>query len=282
MSRTPNAEEDSPMTDEFEIALPPSLQALGAVEVALILGSGLSDLADGIEEPTIVSFAEIPGFPRADRNVVGHRGRMVVGMLGGRRVVAFQGRIHCYQGFSAKEVSFPVRLANAMGAETLIVTNAAGGIAPELAVGDLVLISDHVNLMGDNALVGWPGPEGGNPFIPMRDAYDPELRSIALEAARETDVALVPEGVYFGLLGPSYETPAEVGMFRGLGADVVGMSTVPEVIAARALGMRVLGLSLVTNAAAGVGLSHAEVIETGRLAAERMQALALAILPRLP
>ena len=270
------------MADDFEITLPPSLQALGTVEVALILGSGLSDLADGIEQPTIVPFAEIPGFPRAERNVVGHRGRLVVGTLGGRRVVAFQGRIHCYQGFSAREVSFPVRLAKAMGAQTIIVTNAAGGIAPELVVGDLVLISDQVNMMGDNALVGWPGPEGGNPFIPMRDAYDPELRAIALDAARETGVALVPQGVYFGLLGPSYETPAEVAMFRGLGADVVGMSTVPEVIAARALGMRVLGLSLVTNAAAGVGLAHAEVLEAGRLAAESMHALALAILPRLP
>jgi purine-nucleoside phosphorylase len=196
--------------------------------------------------------------------------------------VAFQGRIHCYQGFSAREVSFPVRLAHAMGAKTLVVTNAAGGIAPELAVGDLVLISDHVNMMGDNALVGWPGPGGGNPFIPMRDAYDPELRAIALEAAHQTGVPLVPEGVYFGLLGPSYETPAEVAMFRGLGADVVGMSTVPEVIAARALGMRVLGLSLVTNAAAGVGLAHAEVLEAGARAAAGMRALALAILPRLP
>lgn len=270
------------MTDEFEIALPSVLEVLGPVEVALILGSGLSDLADGIEGASVVPFADIPGFPQAERNVVGHRGRLVVGMLGGRRVVAFQGRIHCYQGFSAREVSFPVRLAKAMGAETLVVTNAAGGIAPGLAVGDLVLISDHVNMMGDNPLMGWPGPDGGNPFVPMRDAYDPELRTIALEASRETGVPLVPEGVYFGLLGPSYETPAEVAMFRGLGADIVGMSTVPEVIAARALGMRVLGLSLVTNAAAGVGLAHSEVLEAGARAAAGMQALALAILPRLP
>ena len=164
------------MSDRFAIELPPALRGAGSVEVALILGSGLSDLADVIESPTIISFADIEGFPRAERNVVGHRGQLVVGRLGGKRVVAFQGRIHCYQGFSATEVSFPVRLAAAMGAETLVVTNAAGGIAPELAVGDLVLISDHVNLMGDNPLKGWPGPEGGNPFIPMRDAYDPELR----------------------------------------------------------------------------------------------------------
>jgi len=269
------------MSDRFAIELPPTLRAVGSVEVALILGSGLSDLADAIESPTIISFADIEGFPRAERNVVGHRGQLVVGTLGGKRVVAFQGRIHRYQGFSATEVAFPVRLAAAMGAETLIVTNAAGGIAPQLAVGDLVLISDHVNLMGDNPLKGWPGPEGGNPFIPMRDAYDPELRALALACSAQTGVPLVEEGVYFGLLGPSYETPAEVAMFRGLGADIVGMSTVPEVIAARALGLRVLGLSLVTNAAAGVGLSHAEVLETGRVAAERMRTLALAILLRL-
>jgi purine-nucleoside phosphorylase len=270
------------MTDEFQIVAPPVLAALGPVEVALILGSGLSELADSIEQPTVVPFAEIPGFPRAERNVVGHRGQLVVGTLAGRRVVAFQGRIHCYQGFSAREVSFPVRLAHSMGAETLIVTNAAGGVAPEIVVGDLVLISDHVNMMGDNALVGWPGPEGGNPFVPMRHAYDPDLRAIALDAARETGVPLVARGVYFGLLGPSYETPAEVDMLRGLGADIVGMSTVPEVIAARALDMRVLGISLVTNAAAGVGLAHTEVLEAGARAATGMQSLALAILPRLP
>jgi len=270
------------MPDEFALEAPPSLAALGPVEVALILGSGLSDLADSIEQPTVVSFADIPGFPRAERNVVGHRGQLVVGRLGGKRVVAFQGRIHCYQGFSAREVAFPVRLARAMGAETLLVTNAAGGIAPQLAVGDLVLISDHINLMGDNPLIGWPGPRGGNPFTALRDAYGSDLRAIALDAARESGVALVPEGVYAGLGGPSYETSAEVAMLHTLGADVVGMSTVPEVIAARALGMRVLGLSLVTNAAAGIGLSHAEVLETSRLAAERMHTLALAILLRLP
>jgi purine-nucleoside phosphorylase len=168
-----------------------------------------------------------------------------------------------------------------MGATTLIVTNAAGGIGPSLRVGDVVLISDHINLMADSPLVGWPGPAGGNPFVPMRDAYDPELREIALIAAAETGMPLVPRGTYAGLLGPAYETPAEVAYLRHIGADVVGMSTVPEVIAARALGINVLGLSLVTNVAAGVGLDHAEVLEMGRVAAHRLQSLALAILQRL-
>ena len=270
------------MISDFEITLPLSLAALGPVDVALILGSGLSDLAEGIEQPTVVPFADIPGFPRADKDVAGHRGRLVVGTLGGKRVAVFQGRIHCYQGFSAREVSFPVRLANAMGACTLFVTNAAGGVSAELTAGDIVLISDHVNLMGDNPLKGWAGPADGFPFVAMRDAYDPELRAIAIECSKETGVPLVPEGVYFGLSGPSYETPAEIAMVRTLGADVVGMSTVPEVIAARALGMRVLGLSLVTNTGAEVGLSHAEVLETGRRASEYLRVLALAILLRLP
>ncbi len=269
------------MTDEFEIGVPPALAEAGPVEVALILGSGLSGLADVVEDAVSVAFEAIEGFPLPERHVVGHRGRLVLGTISGVRVACFQGRIHRYQGFSARQVAYPVRLAHALGASTLVVTNAAGGIDPALRVGDLVLVSDHINLMGDNPLVGWPGPEGGNPFVPMRDAYDPELRAIALQAAAETGVALVPEGVYLGLLGPSYETPAEVEMVRTLGADVVGMSTVPEVIAARALGMRVLGISLVTNAAAGVGLDHAEVLEAGRLAAQRMQSLAIAILARL-
>ena len=270
------------MSDDIRLPLPDLLRDVEPVEVALVLGSGLSELADGIEQPTVVDYGEIPGFPHAERNVVGHKGNLVVGVLGGKRVVAFQGRIHCYQGFSAREVAFPVRLASAMGAETLIVTNAAGGIAPELEVGDLVLISDHINLMGDNPLVGWPGPADGNPFVPMRDAYDVELRRFAVECSAQTGVPLVRRGVYCGLLGPSYETPAEVEMLRVMGADVVGMSTVPEVIAARALGMRVLGISLVTNTAAGVGLAHEDVLEAGTRASEHMRALALAILLRLP
>lgn len=270
------------MPDDFVVLVPATLAHFPPVDVALILGSGLSDLADIVEDATAVPFGDIEGFPTPERHVLGHRGRLVIGTLGGKRVAAFQGRIHRYQGFSARDVSFTVRLAAAMGAGTLVVTNAAGGVAPHLHVGDVVLISDQINLMADNPLVGWPGPIGGTPFVPMRDAFDPELRAIALAASAETGVPLVPEGVYAGLLGPSFETPAEVAMLRSFGADMVGMSTVPEVIAARALGMRVLGMSLVTNEAAGVGLAHAEVLEAGQIAAQGMQRLALAILQRLP
>jgi len=270
------------MFDEFEIAVPPALASVEPVQVAMILGSGLSDLADIVQDAVAIPYAQIEGFPLPEHALVGHAGKLVLGTLAGVRVAVFQGRIHCYQGFSARDVVFPVRLSRALGANTLVVTNASGGISPNLRVGDVVLISDQINLLGDNPLVGWPGPPGGNPFVPMRDAYDPELREIAVIAAAEGGTPLVPCGTYAGLLGPTYETPAEVAYLRGIGADIVGMSTVPEVIAARALGMRVLGMSLVTNVAAGVGLDHAEVLEAGRVAAKRMQSLALAILARLP
>jgi len=269
------------MNDDFEVRLPAVLADEPPVDVAIILGSGFSALAGLVEDPRIVTFDQVPGFPLPERMVLGHAGRLMIGSLAGRRVACFQGRIHRYQGFTAREVSFPVRLAHAMGARTLIVTNAAGGVAPHIRPGDVVLLSDQINLTGDSPLVGWAGPEGGTPFVPMRDAFDPVLRELALAAAAETGVALVPEGVYLGLLGPAFETPAEVGMVRALGGDVVGMSTVNEVIAARALGMRVLGLSLVTNVAAGVGLSHTEVLDIGRRAEEEMSRLAMAILQRL-
>ena len=270
------------MPDDFVMSLPPILAAEPPVDVAMVLGSGLSGLADMVENARVIDYSDIPGIPVPERQVLGHAGRLVLGDLGGKRVAAFQGRVHCYQGITARQAAFPARLASALGARILIVTNASGGVNPELCAGDLVLMSDHINLACDNPLTGWPGPEGGTPFVPMRDAYDPELRHIALMAAAETDVDLVAEGVYGWLRGPSFETPAEVAMLRTMGLDVVGMSTVPEVIAARALGLRVLGLSLVTNAAAGVGLAHDEVLETGRLAEERMHRLALAILQRLP
>ncbi len=270
------------MPDDFILPVPPALTFAEPIDVALILGSGLSGLAEIVQDPVVVPFSEIEGFPQAERPLAGHAGQLVIGTLSGVRVAVFQGRVHSYQGFSAREVSFPVRLAHAMGARTLFATNAAGGISRGLNVGDLVIISDHINLTGDNPLVGWHGPERGNPFVPMRDAYDPDLREIALIAAAEAGMPLVPCGTYAGLLGPTYETPAEVRYLRAIGADVVGMSTVPEVIAARALGMRVLGISLVTNVAAGVGLAHTDVLETGRVAALRMQSLALAILARLP
>lgn len=247
--------------------------------IALVLGSGFAGLSALVETPQVIPYRELAGTPRVDA-VAGHAGELVLGTLAGIEVMVFSGRFHPYQGLTAFDASWPVRMAASAGCEILIVTNAAGGIADRLRTGDIVCLSDHLNLMGTNPLIGWPGPEGGTPFVPMRDAYDPELRAIALTASAEEGVD-VHDGVYAGLLGPVYETPAEVAMLRTLGADVVGMSTVPEVIAARALGLRVLGFSLVTNAAAGEGLSHEEVLEAGRAAAADLTRLMLAILRRL-
>ena len=269
------------MFAELALPLPATLADEPPVDVALVLGSGLSGLADHIGSPRSIDYADIDVVPQPQRQVPGHAGRLVIGDLGGRRVAAFQGRVHCYQGFSARDAAFPARLAASLGAAVLIVTNAAGSVSASLASGDLVLISDHINFACDNPLTGWPGPEGGTSFVSMRDAYDPELRALAIDAAKEAGVPLVSEAVYAWVRGPSFETPAEVAVLRSLGADLVGMSTVPEVIAARALGIRVLGLSLVTNRAAGAGLDHQGVLERGRLAAEHLHALVLAILQRL-
>ncbi len=247
--------------------------------VALVLGSGLAGLADVAEDSVSIPYGELEGFPRVG-SVAGHAGRLVLGSLGGVPVMLFNGRAHQYQGVSARDAAYPARLAAAVGCEVLVVTNACGGLADTLAVGDLVLLSDHINLMGTNPLIGWPGPDGGVPFIPMRDAYAPELRAIMHEVANEQGVPL-RDGVYAGLLGPSYETPAEVAMLRGLGADVVGMSTVPETIVARALHLPVLGMSLVTNVAAGFGLSHEEVLEAGAAAAARLQQLMMGFVSRV-
>ena len=247
--------------------------------VAIVAGSGLGGLADLVAEPVRVPYAALPSVPDLGP-LLGHAGELVCGKLGDLAVVVFAGRVHMYQGASALEAAFPARVAASLGCETIVLTNAAGSVVDRLRAGDIMLITDQMNLTGRSPLVGWPGPEGGVPFVPMRDAYDPELLALAREAARETEVELT-EGVYAGLLGPAFETPAEVRMLRALGADVVGMSTVPEAIAARALGLRVLGLSLVTNAAAGIGLSHEEVLEIGELAADRLSALVLAILARL-
>jgi purine-nucleoside phosphorylase len=229
--------------------------------VAIILGSGLGGLAKAIDNAVRIRFADIPGFPEA--TVVGHEGAVIVGSLGGREVVALSGRFHMYEGHSAALAAFPVRVFHALGVRELFVSNAAGGISLELAVGDLMMISDHLNLMGTNPLVG-PVQEGETRFPDMTDAYDPGLRKLLRKTAEKLGIPL-REGVYAGLLGPSYETPSEVKMLRLLGADAVGMSTVPEVIMARALGLSVAGISCITNAAAGVtgsALSHAEVLET--------------------
>jgi inosine/guanosine/xanthosine phosphorylase family protein len=251
-------------------------QAPAPPRVGIVLGSGLAGLADAVDGGVTVPYGNLEGVPRVG-HVVGHAGMLVLGTLSGVPVVLFKGRVHQYQGVSALDAAWTARMAAALGCETLIVTNAAGGVTDRLHAGDIVLVSDHMNLMGTNPLTGWPGPEGGTPFVPMRDAYDPGLRAIARGAAAAEGIVL-HDGVYAGLLGPSYETPAEVAYLRGIGADVVGMSTVPEVIAARALGLRVLGFSLVTNVAAGEGLSHVEVLEAGRVAAADLTRLMLAIL----
>lgn len=249
-------------------------------EVALILGSGLGALADRVEDPVVVPYGEIPGF--APSTVAGHKGRLVAGLLEGVWVLAFQGRYHAYEGHAPAELATPVRTARALGAETLIVTCAAGGVNRALGPGTLMLLTDHLNLMGRNPLVG-AVRAGETRFPDMTEPYDRDLRGLARAAAGDEGIE-VSEGVYAAVLGPSYETPAEIRMLDRLGADAVGMSTVPEVIAARAAGMRVLGIALITNAAAGISgalLDHEEVIAAGAEAAERFQRLVRGVLARL-
>lgn len=230
--------------------------------VGLVLGSGLGALGDELERAVRVPFAEIPGFPATA--VVGHAGALVAGELEGVRCIALQGRPHLYEGHSAEVVAYPARLLIELGIEVLIVTNAAGGINRTFRPGDLMLIDDHINLLGHNPLIG-PVRGREQRFPDMSRPYDPALIALAAQLALEERVRVV-HGVYCALLGPSYETHAEVRMLRRLGADAVGMSTVPEVLVARASGVRVLGISLITNPAADLSatpLDHAEVIETG-------------------
>lgn len=247
--------------------------------VGIILGSGLGGLSKSIADAVRIPFTEIPGFPEV--TVAGHEGAVILGSLGGREIVALSGRFHMYEGHPAALAAFPVRVFHALGAHDLFVSNAAGGISPKLAVGDLMMISDHLNLMGTNPLVG-EAEEGEVRFPDMTDAYNPGLRWLLRTTAEALGIKL-REGVYAGLLGPSYETPSEVRMLRLLGADAVGMSTVPEVIVARALGMRVAGVSCITNAAAGVtgaALSHEEVLETTRQVSAAFESLVTEFLAR--
>ena len=228
--------------------------------VAIILGSGLGQLADGIERATNIPYADIPGFPRS--TVVGHAGRLVAGSMEACDVIVLSGRFHLYEGHTAATAGLPVRVARALGAQVLFVSNAAGGVRSTLQPGDLMLIEDHINLMWRNPLIG-PVVDGDERFPDMSAPYDPQLLSILRTVALEAGIP-VTEGVYASMLGPSYETPAEVRMLRWMGADAVGMSTVPEVVTARAMGMRVAGVSCITNHAAGMTsqpLSHHEVIE---------------------
>jgi purine-nucleoside phosphorylase len=229
--------------------------------VGVVLGSGLGSFADTLDDPAAIPYAEIPGF--AVSSVAGHAGRFVAGRSGAVPVLAMQGRVHAYEGHPLEQVVLPARAMVAAGCRVVIITNAAGGIRADLRPGDLAVISDHVNLTGRNPLAGPNDDRLGPRFPDMSAAYDPELRALARRAATVEGLPL-KEGVYSWLLGPSYETPAEIRMLRAIGCDLAGMSTVPEVVAAHHMGARVLGLSCVTNMAAGLGgkLSHEEVKET--------------------
>lgn len=233
-----------------------------APKVGIILGSGLGAFADALGNAIAIPYSDLPHFPLS--GVPGHAGRLVLGTLGGESIVAMQGRVHFYEGYTAQEVAFPARVLCALGIKALVVTNAAGGINTGFQVGDLMAITDHLNLAGYNPLIGPNEPKLGPRFPDMSHAYDPKLRELLRQSAQATGVPL-REGVYACLSGPSYETPAEIRMLRTLGADAVGMSTVPEVIAAVHMGVKVAGISCITNLAAGISkhaLSHQEVGET--------------------
>jgi purine-nucleoside phosphorylase len=231
--------------------------------IAVVLGSGLGGFADDFEDPAGIPYEDIPGFMRSTAE--GHAGRLVAGKVDNVPVLAMQGRVHYYEGYTLEEVTFPIRTFKLLGIKTLILTNAAGGINVELQQGTLMVLSDHLNLMGANPLRG-PNDERFGPRFPdMSTVYSPELQELAIEEARAIGVD-VRRGIYGALSGPSYETPAEIVLLRNLGADAVGMSTVPEAIVARHMGLEVLGISCITNMAAGISdepIDHQEVMETG-------------------
>lgn len=254
---------------------------LGMPQIAVILGSGLGAFADSLQDSLAIPYGDIPHFPRS--TAVGHAGRLVIGKLNGLTVAAMQGRVHQYEGYSSRESAFPVRVLGRLGVRKLVLTNAAGGINPAYGQGALVLLSDHINLQGSNPLTGPNDDHFGPRFPGMSVAYDARFRRIAQQAAQELGYEL-KEGVYAALAGPSYETPAEIRFLRTIGADLVGMSTVPEVIVARHMGIGVLALSCVTNMAAGLSggeICHEEVLETGERVRSTFLALLTAILPRI-
>ncbi|HMG02137.1 MAG TPA: purine-nucleoside phosphorylase [Edaphobacter sp.] len=249
--------------------------------LGLILGSGLGDFAEKVQDATAIPYSEIPGFPIS--TVAGHSGRLVIGTISGIPVAIMQGRVHAYEGYSMQEVAFPTRVLGALGIKRLIVTNAAGGINTSYGQGAIVALSDHINLTGANAALGPNEPRFGERFFDMTQAYSPALRKLAIDEAA-TQGWKLEEGVYIAVLGPSYETPAEIRAFRTLGADLVGMSTVHEVIVARHMGIEILGLSVVTNMAAGVldqPINHEEVMETGQRIAGQFTSLLTALIPQL-
>jgi purine-nucleoside phosphorylase len=264
-----------------------AMLGLAQPRVAIVLGSGLGAVADAVTERVVVPYAVIPHFPRS--TVEGHTGRIVAGSLGGAPVVVMQGRVHFYEGYSPQQVTFSMRVLGALGIRAVVLTNAAGGIAESYSPGQLVALSDHINLMGWNPLVGPNEPRfafqpgAGLRFFDMTEAYSKRLRALAEEAAAAEGETL-EEGVYLAVSGPSFETPAEIRAFRSLGATLVGMSTVPETIVARHMGIEVLAISCVTNLAAGLSatpLSHEEVQETGRRVERRLARLLSRLAPSI-
>jgi purine-nucleoside phosphorylase len=273
------------MADSFQLAEAAAQAVLARTalrpKIGLVLGSGLGGFADSLSDATRVPYADIPSFPQS--TAIGHAGRMVIGQADNLAVAVMQGRVHQYEGYSAQQVSFPIRVFARMGIRSLILTNAAGGINLGYSQGALVLIRDHINLQGTNPLVGPNDDRFGVRFPDMTRAYDKEYREMAGAEAARLGI-LLHEGVYAALLGPSYETPAEIEYLRRIGADLVGMSTVAEVIAARHAGLKVLAISCVTNMAAGIldqPLSHAEVMATGERVKSTFEALLRALLPRI-
>lgn len=251
------------------------------VRVALVLGSGLGAFADELEDAVAIPYEEIPGFARS--TVEGHRGRLVLGKIEGVVVAAMQGRFHYYEGYTFEEVVFPIRTLVLLGSKSLVLTNAAGGINVAFVQGALMIVSDHLNLMGVNPLRGAHDERFGERFPDMTEVYSRDYQEIAVEEAHSIGLEL-RRGIYAALSGPSYETPAEIRMLRTLGADAVGMSTVPEAIVARQMGIKVLGISCITNMAAGVvgePINHQEVMETGESVRDTFKELLRRVIPRL-
>ncbi|MGH9684325.1 MAG: purine-nucleoside phosphorylase [Candidatus Acidiferrales bacterium] len=282
---TPSRLKSPARNDEFERADRAAKFILSKAKlrpkIALVLGSGLGGFAEELDGAVRIPYEKIPGFPRS--TAVGHAGCLVIGKVGSLPVAAMQGRVHFYEGYSAKEVAFPMRVFGRLGIRAAILTNAAGGINLDFNQGGLVVIRDHINLQGVNPLIG-PNDERFGPRFPdMTQAYWKPYREAAVAEAKRLGLE-VHEGVYAALSGPSYESPAEIRYLRTIGADLVGMSTVPEVIVARHMGIRVLGISCVTNMAAGIldkVLDHAEVMETGERVKTQFVALLRAVLPRI-
>lgn len=258
------------------------LKEMGMSEpkIGLILGSGLGELADEATDTIEVPYEDIPDFPVS--TVEGHAGKLVYGNLGGKKVLAMQGRFHYYEGYSLKEVTFPVRVMKALGVKSLVVTNAAGGVNENFTPGDLMVITDHINMTSDNPLLGPNNNDFGPRFADMSEAYDKGYQSL-IEAAAEANGLSLQKGVYLGLAGPTYETPAEVRMIRTLGGDAVGMSTVPEVIVARHAGIKVAGISCITNYAAGMqeNLNHDEVVEVTTRVRDSFKSLVKSLIEKM-